>query len=132
MKSRGVYETPAGTILHRAREAVEQITMDREVLHLRNSLIPRYAEMVYNGFWFAPEREVLQTAMDEAAETVTGTARLKLYKGQATVVGRKAPQSLYRPEIASFEGAGGYNQSDATGFIRLNALRLRARAAAHR
>ncbi len=130
MKSRGVYETPAGTILHRAREAVEQITMDREVLHLRNSLIPRYAEMVYNGFWFAPEREMLQAAMDRAASAVTGTARLKLYKGNCTVVGRKAPRSLYNPQIASFEGAGGYDQSDATGFIRLNALRLRARATA--
>ncbi len=130
MKSRGVYETPAGTILHRAREAVEQITMDREALHLRNSLIPRYAEMVYNGFWFAPEREMLQAAMDAAASAVTGTARLKLYKGQCTVVGRKAPRSLYNPQIASFEGAGGYDQSDATGFIRLNALRLRARAMA--
>ena len=130
MKSRGVYETPAGTILHRAREAVEQITMDREVLHLRNSLIPRYAEMVYNGFWFAPEREMLQAAMDRAATAVSGTARLKLYKGNCTVVGRKAPRSLYNPQIASFEGAGGYDQSDATGFIRLNALRLRARATA--
>ena len=130
MKSRGVYETPAGTILHRAREAVEQITMDREALHLRNSLIPRYADMVYNGFWFAPEREMLQAAMDAAASAVTGTARLKLYKGNCMVVGRKAPRSLYNPQIASFEGAGGYDQSDATGFIRLNALRLRARAMA--
>ena len=130
MKSRGVYETPAGTILHRAREAVEQITMDREALHLRNSLIPRYADMVYNGFWFAPEREMLQAAMDAAASAVTGTARLKLYKGNCMVVGRKAPRSLYNPQIATFEGAGGYDQSDATGFIRLNALRLRARAMA--
>ena len=128
MKSRGVYETPAGTILHRAREAVEQITMDREVMHLRNSLIPRYAEMVYYGFWFAPEREMLQKAMDDAASVVTGTARLKLFKGNCIVVGRKAPKSLYNPKVASFEEAGGYNQSDATGFIRLNALRLRARA----
>ena len=131
MKSRGVYETPAGTVLHRAREAVEQVAMDREVLHLRNSLIPRYAEMVYYGFWFAPEREMLQKAMDAAASVVTGTARLKLYKGSCTVVGRKAPRSLYNPQIASFEGAGGYDQGDATGFIRLNALRLRARATAN-
>ena len=128
MKSRGVYETPGGTILHRAREAVEQLTMDREVLNLRNSLIPQYAKLVYNGFWYAPERVMLQTAMDEAASCVTGTARIKLYKGTASVVGRKAPKSLYDPHMASFEGAGGYDQSDATGFIKLNALRLRVRA----
>ena len=128
MKSRGVYETPGGTILHRAREAVEQLTMDREVLHLRNSLIPQYAKLVYNGFWYAPERVMLQTAMDEAASCVTGTARIKLYKGTASVVGRKAPKSLYDPHMASFEGAGGYDQGDATGFIKLNALRLRVRA----
>ena len=128
MKSRGVYETPGGTILHRAREAVEQLTMDREVLHLRNSLIPQYAKLVYNGFWYAPEREMLQTAMDEAASCVTGTARIKLYKGTASVAGRKAPKSLYDPHMASFEGAGGYDQGDATGFIKLNALRLRVRA----
>jgi argininosuccinate synthase len=132
MKSRGVYETPAGTVLHRAREAVEQIAMDREVLHLRNSLVPRYADMVYNGFWFAPEREMLQAAMDAAAAAVTGTARLKLYKGQCSVVGRKSPRSLYNPHVASFEKDGGYDQSDATGFIRLQALRLRARASAGR
>ena len=128
MKSRGVYETPAGTVLHRAREAVEQLTMDREVLHLRNSLVPRYAEMVYYGFWFAPEREMLQAAMDNAAACVTGTARLKLFKGQCSVVGRKATRSLYHAGVASFEAAGGYDQSDATGFIKLNALRLRQRA----
>ena len=128
MKSRGVYETPGGTILHRAREAVEQLTMDREVLHLRNSLIPQYAKLVYNGFWYAPEREMLQTAMDEAVANVTGVARIKLYKGTASVVGRKAKKSLYDPHMASFEGAGGYNQGDATGFIKLNALRLRVRA----
>ncbi len=128
MKSRGVYETPGGTLLHRAREAVEQITMDREVLHLRNSLVPRYAEMVYYGFWFAPEREMLQTAFDEAASSVTGTARLKLYKGTATVVGRQAPRSLYDPEIATFEAEKVYDQKDAGGFIKLHALRLRQRA----
>ena len=128
MKSRGVYETPGGTILHRAREAVEQVTMDREVLHLRNQLVPQYAKLIYNGFWYAPERELLQTALDEAASVVTGTARLKLYKGSVTVVGRKAPKSLYDPKMVSFEGSGGYNQTDATGFIKLNALRLRVRA----
>jgi argininosuccinate synthase len=132
MKSRGVYETPGGTILYRAREAVEQLTMDREVLHQRNSLAPQYARLVYNGFWYTPEREMLQAAMDEAASVVTGTARVKLYKGSISVVGRKAPRSLYDPHMASFEGAGGYNQDDATGFIRLNALRLRVRAQAAR
>lgn len=130
MKSRGVYETPGGTILHRAREAVEQLTMDREVLHLRNSLIPQYAKLVYNGFWYAPEREMLQTALDEAASSVTGTARIKLYRGTASIVGRKAGKSLYDPHMASFEGSVGYDQKDATGFIRLNALRLRVRAKA--
>jgi argininosuccinate synthase len=128
MKSRGVYETPGGTILHRAREAVEQLAMDREVLHLRNELIPHYAKLVYNGFWFAPERELLQKTMDEAAACVTGTARLKLYKGTCSIAGRKARRSLYDPHLSSFEGAGGYDQGDATGFIKLNALRLRVRA----
>ncbi len=132
MKSRGVYETPGGTILHRGREAVEQLTMDREVMHLRNSLIPQYAKLVYNGFWFAPEREMLQKAMDEAASVVTGTARLKLYKGSCTVVGRKAERSLYDPEISTFEASDAYNQKDAEGFIKLNALRLRIRAAARK
>ena len=130
MKSRGVYETPAGTMLHRAREAVEQLTMDREVLHLRDSLVPQYADLVYNGFWFAPEREMLQAAMDEAAAGVTGTARVKLYKGSCTVVGRKADRSLYDPELATFEEDAVYNQKDADGFIKLNALRLRVRRAA--
>jgi argininosuccinate synthase len=128
IKSRGVYETPGGTILHKAREAVEQITMDREVLHLRNSLIPKYAELVYYGFWFAPERIMLQKAMDEAASCVTGTARLKLYKGCCSIAGRKSKQSLFDPKLASFEGNVGYDQGDATGFIKLNALRLRVRA----
>lgn len=128
MKSRGVYETPGGTILYRAREAVEQLTMDREVLHLRDSLVPEYAKLVYNGFWYSPEREMLQASMDAAASTVTGTARIKLYKGSATVAGRKAKNSLYDPHMASFEGAGGYDQGDASGFIKLNALRLRVRA----
>ncbi len=129
MKSRGVYETPGGTILYRAREAVEQLTMDREVLHMRNSLVPQYAKLVYNGFWFAPEREMLQAAMDQAASSVNGTARLKLFKGNCMVVGRKAERSLYDPEIATFEESDAYDQKDAAGFIKLNALRLRIRAA---
>ncbi len=128
MKSRGVYETPGGTVLYRAREAVEQLTMDRETLHLRDSLVPQYASMIYNGFWFAPEREMLQTAIDQAASCVTGTARVKLYKGSCFVVGRKSDYSLYDPHVATFEADQVYNQGDATGFIKLNALRLRMRA----
>ncbi len=129
MKSRGVYETPGGTILHAAHRAVESLTLDREVLHLRDSLIPRYAEMVYYGYWFAPEREMLQTAIDEAQKVVNGVARLKLYKGSVSVAGRKSDQSLYRPDIATFEADSVYRQSDAEGFIRLNALRLKIRKA---
>jgi argininosuccinate synthase len=128
MKSRGVYETPGGTILHVAHRAVESITLDREVLHLRDSWIPKYAELVYNGFWYSPEREMIQTAIDRAQELVTGTARVKLYKGAATVTGRKSPRSLYRLDFATFEKEDVYRQSDATGFIRLNALRLRIQA----
>ena len=128
LKSRGVYETPGGTILRAAHRAVESLTLDREVMHLRDSLMPRYAELVYNGYWFAPEREVLQKLIDEAQMPVTGTARLKLYKGNVTVVGRKAPKSLYRPDLVTFEAGGDYQQADATGFIRLNALRLKIRA----
>ena len=128
MKSRGVYETPGGTILHAAHRGVESLTLDREVLHLRDSWIPRYAELVYYGYWFSPEREMLQTAIDESQKAVTGTARLKLYKGSATVTGRKSPQSLYRPDVATFEGDTVYRQADAEGFIRLNALRLKTRA----
>jgi argininosuccinate synthase len=128
LKSRGVYETPGGTILRAAHMAVESLTLDREMLHLRDSLIPRYAELVYYGYWFAPERYALQTLMDEAQKPVTGTARLKLYKGNVTVAGRKAAQSLYRPDLATFEAGGAYRQADATGFIRLNALRLKIRA----
>jgi argininosuccinate synthase len=131
MKSRGVYETPAGTVLYRGREAVEQVTMDREVLHYRNKLAPEYAKLVYNGFWYAPEREMLQAAMDEAASCVTGEARLKLYKGNCIVVGRRAPKPLYDEQIATFEEDDVYDQSDATGFIKLNALRLRTRARVH-
>ncbi len=130
MKSRGVYETPGGTILHHAHRQVESLTLDREVMHLRDSLLPRYATLVYNGFWFAPEREFLQAAIDEGQKYVTGTARLKLYKGNLITAGRKSPVSLYNPHIATMEAdQGAYNQADAGGFIRLNALRLRTRAA---
>jgi argininosuccinate synthase len=132
MKSRGVYETPGGTAIRAALHAVESLTLDREVMHLRDSLAPRYAEMVYYGYWFAPERIMLQAAVDEAARVVTGTARLRLYKGTVSVVGRKAPRSMYDPKLASFDEAGGYDQADATGFIRLSGLRLRIRALAER
>jgi argininosuccinate synthase len=128
MKSRGVYETPGGTILHVAHRALESLTLDREVLHLRDSLIPRYAEMVYYGYWFAPERHMLQAAIDEAQRGVTGTVRLKLYKGNVTIAGRKSARSLYRTDIATFEEDTVYRQGDAEGFIRLNALRLKIRA----
>ena len=132
MKSRGVYETPGGTILHSAHRAVESLTLDREVLHLRDSLIPRYAEMVYYGYWNAPEREMLQAAVDEAQRDVTGTARLKLYKGSCAVVARESPRSLYRLDMATFEEDEVYRQKDAEGFIRLNGLRLAIRASRKR
>jgi argininosuccinate synthase len=128
MKSRGVYETPGGTILQKAHRAVESITVDREVLRIRDGLIPEYASLVYRGFWFAPERETLQALVDEAQKDVTGEARIKLYKGSADVVGRRSPKTLYDPEFATFEADEVYDQQDATGFIRLNALRLRIRA----
>jgi len=128
IKSRGVYETPGGTLLHLAHRAVESLTLDREVLHLRDSLIPRYAELIYYGYWFSPERTMLQAAIDQAQAPVTGTARLRLYKGQAAVIGRKAPDSLYRPALSTFERGEGFDQRDASGFIRLNALRLRLQA----
>lgn len=129
MKSRGVYETPGGTILLQAHRNMETLTMDRELMHLRDSLIPRYAQLVYNGFWYAPEREALQALIDESQKTVTGTVRLKLYKGNVTTVGRKSLLSLYDENIASMEGVkSDYNPDDAGGFIRLNALRLRRRA----
>jgi argininosuccinate synthase len=128
IKSRGVYETPGVTLLMHAHRAVEQLTLDREVMHLRDGLVPRYAEFVYNGHWFTPEREALQALMDSAQNNVSGTARLKLYKGNATIVGRRSANSLYDPTLASFEEAGGYQQADAEGFIRLGALRLRALA----
>lgn len=128
IKSRGVYETPGGTILHVAHRAVESITMDREVMHLRDSLIPRYAELVYNGYWFAPEMRMLQSAIDSSQENVTGTARLKLYKGSCTIAGRKSAVSLYRPDIATFEKGAAFNPKDAEGFIRINGLRLKMQA----
>ncbi len=128
MKSRGVYETPGGTILHVAHRGLESLTIDREVLHLRDSLIPRYAELIYYGYWFTPEREMLQKAIDEAQQDVTGTVRVKLYKGSCTLAGRKSPRSLYRLDMATFEEDEVYRQRDAEGFIRLNALRLAIRA----
>ena len=126
MKSRGVYETPGGTLLHAAHRAVESLTLDREVLHLRESLMPKYAELVYYGYWFSPERLMLQAAIDESQKNVSGTARVKLYKGNCDTVGRKSPVSLYNPALATFEADTVYDQKDAEGFIRLNALRLRA------
>ncbi|RJR18543.1 MAG: argininosuccinate synthase [Nitrospiraceae bacterium] len=128
MKSRGVYETPGGTVLHIAHRAVESLTLDRELMHLRDSLIPKYAELVYFGFWFSPERQALQKLIDEAQKGVTGTVRLKLYKGNCTIAGRKSPVSLYNPELATFESEAVYNQKDAEGFIKLNALRLKIRS----
>ena len=126
MKSRGVYETPGGAILHTAHRGIESITLDRGAMHLKDDLMPRYAEMIYNGFWFSPERQMLQALIDKSQEHVTGTVRLKLYKGNATVVGRKSPHSLYSLQHVTFEeDAGAYDQRDAAGFIKLNALRLR-------
>ena len=128
MKSRGVYETPGGTILYAAHRAVESLTMDREVMLQRDQLSPKIAQLIYNGFWFAPEMEALTAFVDKSQENVTGTARVRLYKGNCTVVGRRAEKTLYDPKIATFEeDEGAYQQTDATGFIRLNALRLRAR-----
>jgi len=129
IKSRGVYETPGGTLVHAGRRAVESITLDREALHLRDELAPRYAKLVYNGFWYAPEREALQTLIDQVAQEVNGTARLKLYKGACHVVGRKSESALYDPTLATFEAESVYNQADAEGFIRLNGLRLRVASA---
>ncbi|HDM10025.1 MAG: argininosuccinate synthase [Deltaproteobacteria bacterium] len=125
MKSRGVYETPGGTILRTAHLAMESITMDREVMHIRDSLIPRYAEMIYYGYWFSPEREMMQALIDESQKNVSGVVRLKLYKGNCMVVGRKSDVSLYDPNFATFEGDEVYNQKDAEGFIRLSGLRLK-------
>lgn len=129
MKSRGVYETPGGAILMHAHKQVESLTLDRDLQHLRDSLIPKYAELVYYGFWYAPEREALQAFIDDSQKHVTGTVRLKLYKGNIITVGRKSPVSMYDENVASMEGVkSDYNPDDASGFIRLNALRLRARA----
>jgi argininosuccinate synthase len=126
MKSRGIYETPGGTILHAAHRGIESITLDRGAMHLKDELMPRYAELIYYGFWFSPERQMLQALIDRSQETVTGTVRMKLYKGNATVVGRKSPHSLYSLQHVTFEeDAGAYDQRDAAGFIKLNALRLR-------
>ena len=133
MKSRGMYETPGGEIYARAHRGIEQITLDRGAAHLKDELMPKYAELIYNGFWFAPEREMLQAAIDLSQEKVSGTVRLKLYKGSASVVGRKSPNSLYSERHVTFEDdAGAYDQKDAAGFIRLNALRLRLLAARDR
>jgi len=129
MKSRGVYETPGGTILLTAHRAMESITLDRGAAHLKDDLMPRYAEMIYNGFWFSPEREMLQTLIDKSQEFVSGTVRLKLYKGNVTVIGRSSPYSLYSQDLVTFEDDhGAYDQKDAQGFIKLNALRLRTLA----
>ncbi len=132
MKSRGVYETPGGTVWHVAHRAIESLTLDRGAMHLKDELMPRYAELVYNGYWFAPEREMLQALVDKSQECVTGTVRLKLYKGSVQVVGRRSPVSLYQQELATFEEDRVYDQRDAAGFIRLNALRLRVRAHSQR
>ena len=134
MKSRGVYETPGGAILHFAHRQMETLTMDREVMHQRDALIPKYAELVYNGFWYAPERYALQAYVEESQKNVTGTVRVKLYKGNIMVAGRKSPVSLYNPHIATMEAdpTKAYNQDDATGFIRLNGLRLKVAAKVHK
>ncbi len=133
MKSRGVYETPGGTILLAAHRAIESITLDREAAHLKDSLMPRYAELIYNGFWFSPERRMLQALIDTSQHSVSGRVRLKLYKGNVIVVGRESPNSLYSTRMVTFEDdAGAYNQQDAAGFIKLNALRLRLAATAGR
>jgi argininosuccinate synthase len=125
MKSRGVYETPGGTILRQAHLGMESITMDREAVHLRDGLVPKFAELIYNGFWFSPEREMLQTLIDKSQEVVNGQVRLKLYKGNCSVNGRQSDNSLYREDFATFEDDHVYSHKDAEGFIRLNALRLR-------
>jgi argininosuccinate synthase len=133
MKNRGVYETPGGTIWHVAHRGIESITLDREAAHLKDSLMPRYAELIYNGFWFSPERRMLQALIDSSQHSVSGRVRLKLYKGSATVIGRESPNSLYSQKTVTFEDdQGAYDQFDAQGFIKLNALRLRLGAMAGR
>ncbi len=125
MKSRGIYETPGGTILIAAHRGIESITLDRGEAHLKDELMPRYAELIYNGFWWSPERQAIQAMIDKVSANVEGTVRLKLYKGSASVVGRKSPKSLYRLDYVTFEADSVYNQRDAEGFIKLNALRMR-------
>jgi len=133
MKSRGCYETPGGTIMLRAHRAIESITLDREVAHLKDELMPRYAELVYNGYWWAPERQMMQTMIDESQAPVNGVVRLKLYKGNVDVVGRQSADSLFDENIATFDDdAGAYDQADAAGFIKLNALRLKIAASQQR
>ena len=133
MKSRGVYETPGGTILLAAHRGIESITLDREAAHLKDSIMPRYAEMIYNGFWFSPERRMLQALIDESQKSVTGMVRVKLYKGNVSIIGRESPHSLYSMKVVTFEeDQGAYDQFDAQGFIKLNALRLRLGAMAGR
>ena len=129
MKSRGCYETPAGTVMLKAHRAIESLTLDREAAHLKDELMPKYAKLIYNGFWFAPEREMMQAAIDGSQENVSGEVRVKLYKGSVSVVGRKSQNSLFSEKIATFEDdEGAYNQKDAEGFIKLNALRLRLKS----
>jgi len=133
MKSRGVYETPGGTILLAAHRGIESITLDRGAMHLKDEIMPRYASLIYNGFWFSPEREMLQALINKSQEKVSGKVRVKLYKGNVTVIGRESPASLYDQDLVTFEeGSGSYSQQDAAGFIKLNALRLRIGAARDR
>ena len=133
MKSRGIYETPGGTILLAAHRGIEQITLDRGAAHLKDEIMPRYAELIYNGFWFSPEREMLQALIDTSQQQVTGSVRIKLYKGNADIVGRSSPYTLYSENLVTFgDDAGAYDQKDAEGFIKLNALRLRTLAARKR
>jgi argininosuccinate synthase len=133
MKSRGCYETPGGTILLRAHRAIESLTLDREVAHLKDDLMPRYASMIYNGYWWSPERQALQVLIDHTQQVVNGTVRLKLFKGNVIVVGRQSAQSLFDAKISTFDDDGGaYNQADAAGFIKLNALRMRIAASKRR
>jgi argininosuccinate synthase len=128
MKSRGIYETPGGTILFHMRKAIESITLDKGAAHLKDELMPKYAELIYNGFWFSPEREMLQASIDLSQKNVSGTVRAKLYKGNVIITGRKSPYSLYNESLVTFEeGTADYNQYDAEGFIKLNALRLRVK-----
>jgi len=129
MKNRGCYETPAGTIILKAHRAMESLTLDREVAHLKDELMPRYAKLIYNGYWFSPERRALQTLIDESQAVVNGEVKIRLYKGAVEILGRRSPDSLFDANIVTFEDdAGAYNQADAAGFIRLNALRLKLAA----